>query len=142
MSAPRTPRMPRINLGISSLRTSSLRTTFGRAPLFRAHALSLWLSASAVALFPSRPQKPGTPVAPHVFQPCLRLESLRASRPMPPLHSVTSGIGCPALLGRVVPPFHSGSTLPRPDCPAAKGERLEETQAVSTPTRRAISGGD
>ena len=38
------------SFGISSLRTSSPRTTFGRALLFRAHALSLRLSASAVAL--------------------------------------------------------------------------------------------
>ena len=46
------------SFGISSLRTSSLRTTFdslsllsGRALLFRAHALSLRLSASAPLCF-------------------------------------------------------------------------------------------
>ena len=46
----RTPHMSHIRFAsfdISSLRTSSPRTTFGRAQLFRAHALSLRLSASA-----------------------------------------------------------------------------------------------
>ena len=65
------------SFGISSLRTSSPRTTFGRALLFRAHALSLRLSASA----------PLCSLPAHKNQ--------GSQSPMPRLHFVTLGIGCP-----------------------------------------------